>query len=328
MPGVRVEDEPRSRDPRGQEVVVGDRIEPVERAVGHERRRGDRRCPAAERVGAVEPLQGSLRLGAHDRRGGGRGGRVAREIDRERTGCQSLIGRIEVGARRLCVAVGERAHRLLRWEHHSGAGRERRRQYQPPDLGGVLDGQSLRDHAAHRPAEDVGPPQAERVDQRARLARHSVDRQRCGQRLRVADAGVVEDDDRVAARERVDEARVPDLHRPCVAHDQDQRRTAPELAVADHAELRLDRVGGDRGHRRRPSLALCPSRRRGTARAQYRRRPHGDEPPGGPAAAHHQRIVVRAGSTFPRSARRRPATRGPARRAPRPPHPRAPACPP
>jgi hypothetical protein len=100
----------------------------------------------------------------------------------------------------------------------------------------VQDRQRLGDHAAHRPAQYVRPAEAKGVDERTGLVGHGIDRQRRGQFLGTADARVVEHHDPVVPGEGVNQPRIPALHGPAVAHDQDQRGAAPDDPVPDGAE--------------------------------------------------------------------------------------------
>ena len=125
---------------------------------------------------------------------------------------------------------------------------ERGAEHEPAYLLRVEDGECLGDHAPHRPAEDVGSFQVERVDERARLVRHRVDRQGTDG-VGLADPGIVEGDDAVVAGERVDEAAVPALHRAAVAGDQKKRRPAPDRSIGDRAVRRVHRPDGGGGDR-------------------------------------------------------------------------------
>jgi hypothetical protein len=147
----------------------------------------------------------------------------------------------------------------------------------------VPDRQGLGDHAAHRPAQDIGPAQAESADQSTGLVGHGVDGERRRQRLGTAHSGVVEDHDPVVPGQGVDEPRVPVLHGPGVAHDQDQGRAAPDDPVPDRAQLgvsHLHRSQDDRGTGGCGGLS-----RRGPAGGQGKRHHHRDRGQGDPPSA-------------------------------------------
>ena len=103
-------------------------------------------------------------------------------------------------------------------------------------------GQRLGDHAAHRPAQHVGPAQPQaRISEAASSAIRRM-RERAGPERRPADALVVEGDHPPVLRQRVDELRLPGVHRAREPHDQHQRRALPHRPVADRALTRLDRA--------------------------------------------------------------------------------------
>ncbi len=166
----------------------------------------------------------------------------------------------------------QRAQHLRPRSGQRGVAARRHDRRQALDALGMLDGDDLRDHPAHRRPDDMGLGDAERVHQPDRVARHVVQgigrpdrqvkegarhhgrrRERAGRRHagRKADVAVVEADDAKAARGEPFAERFGPRHQlHAEAHDeQDDRRVAPSgLGVFDG-----DAVRPYRGHLPSPS---------------------------------------------------------------------------
>ena len=136
--------------------------------------------------------------------------------------CERVVG-VDLISREIAAGLSCR----LRGHRDCAGPGVRGAQHQAAHLGGVQDRQGLGDHAAHRPAQHVRPAQAEGVDERTGLVGHGVDGGRRGQFpgqwLRTADPSVIEHHHPVVPGEGVNQPRMPALHGPGVAHDQDQR---------------------------------------------------------------------------------------------------------
>ncbi len=135
------------------------------------------------------------------------------------------------------------------WRRRAAVARSGGAQHEPAHEPRVPAHERLGDHAAHRPAEHVGPPQPQGPDQGGRVVGHAGDRERRGAERATADARVVERDHAALARERVGEARRPGVHRPREAHDHHERRALAERAIADLAPGGIDRANGHLGDR-------------------------------------------------------------------------------
>ena len=163
------------------------------------------------------------------------------------------------------AAGGHRAPELrhpelaLALDLHVGLGVGAREDQAPYALG-VPERQLLRDHAAHRDAEDVRSRDAERVEQAGRVVRHLVDGVGPGGLRAPPDAAVVEGD-RPVARGEVGDLEHPRRRVGGEAHDEEERIAAPVLLV-----VQLDRVDRGGGH---CDVLLCPRAREygGGARA-------------------------------------------------------------
>ena len=97
---------------------------------------------------------------------------------------------------------------------------------------GVLQGQLLRDHPAHRHADDVRAGDPERVEQADGVVGHLVDGVRAGRLGAPADAAVVEDDRAVVPRE-VGHLEHPRRGIRGEAHDEEERISAALLVVVE-----------------------------------------------------------------------------------------------
>ena len=125
------------------------------------------------------------------------------------------------------------------------AGRPGAGQDQLADELGLLQRDHLRDHAAHREAEDVDLLEAQGPDERDRVTRHGLDGVR-GLAGRGADAAVVEGDHVVPGGDAVDDSRVPVVKDGGEVADQDYGDAAAraQLAVGEVDTACRDRLGG------------------------------------------------------------------------------------
>ena len=134
------------------------------------------------------------------------------------------------------------------------------------------------------------------LDERTGLVGHGVygecRGQFPGQWLRTANSGVVEHHHPVVPGEGMNQPRIPDLHGPGVAHDQDQRGAAPDDPVPDGAEPGMSDSHWRRHDRGR---ARCQPRC-GAARAQRDGHHHHGQAQGGSSLqrspASHVRLLV------------------------------------
>ena len=122
----------------------------------------------------------------------------------------------------------------------------RARQHQRPGALGVHDADDLRDHAAHRRADDVGRLDAFGVEDGQRVVRHLIERVGPRRAAGVPDTAVVGREAPVVPAER------HPLERPAAgigaeALDQEDRRAVP--AAPDVVEDLDAVVGGDLLHR-------------------------------------------------------------------------------
>ena len=144
-----------------------------------------------------------------------------------------------------------------------GVGHDRRH---AGDLGRMTDGQRLGDHPAHRHTDDVGPPDAEHVEQAGCVVGHVVDRVvrlgaargdggehhlTAGRRRRghlggQTDVSIVEPDHAEApGHERLDELERPGDELAAESHHEQQRLA---VVVAVHVVLDADAVDRGRSH--------------------------------------------------------------------------------
>ncbi len=106
---------------------------------------------------------------------------------------------------------------------------------------GVVDRQSLSDEPAHRPAEDVGLDEAERLHQvRGGLSQRVEGPAAPGSRH--ADARIVEEDQAVSARQQAQQRRIPFGHRRAGARQHQQRRSLAAFVPGDPGAGNRDRL--------------------------------------------------------------------------------------
>ncbi len=154
----------------------------------------------------------------------------------------------------LSTAASEGSGSLsMRWsaaraEHRRRAAGIGAREYQPAHPAGVTDRQLLGDEAAHRPAEDIGAAEADRIHQPGGTVGERREGGARDRRPREADAGIVEHDHAVMAGQALDERGVPLGHRRAGADGHHQRRAGSALvpgdpSVADLRDVDLGRGG-------------------------------------------------------------------------------------
>jgi len=117
--------------------------------------------------------------------------------------------------------------------------RERHREDETRHALGMVDGELLRDHAAHRDADHVRTRDPERVEETDRVLRHRGDRPGRRRRRAAPGAAIVERDHPVARRECLP-LRRPRLETRAEARDQQERRTAPLFLVVECHAVRVD----------------------------------------------------------------------------------------